>query len=808
MDQTAQNQNQIPVIQTPKNKVGIEQIAYFILGGLALLLPFFLIPSRFVGVGLSKGLLISLGAVFALAFFIISTIKSGQIEVPKNLMFLSAFLIPVSFLLSAVFNGAEQVSFLGYVFETGTVSSIFFGFLILFLASQTFRNKERIFYSYLGVFLSFGIVALYHLIRFLFGPEVLSFGFLNTTVSNLIGSWNDLSIYFGAVAILSLVTLEMVVLNKIFKILISSVFGLSLVFLAIVNFSTMWFVLGIFSLIFFLYVISFDHFSLSKELGQSLETSVQATANRKISYKALAVLIISVLFIFAGGPISDRISSALNIANVEVRPSWESTFQITGKVLKENPIFGSGPNNFTSEWLMNKPDGINETIFWNTDFSYGTGLLPTFMATTGALGILAWIFFLVMILYSGIRAMFKQTEDLFSRYLVVSSFLLTVFFWLSAILYVPGIANFGLAFFFTGLFLASLYRENFLQRKTFSLATNPKISFVSVLVLIVLLIGTVVLGYFVGQKSLSFVYFQKSLVALNEEQNLDRAENYMVKAVQLGGLDIYYRGLSELGLVRINTILNREGATFDAVRDEFQATLAASIENARLSTTINPGNYQNWISLARVYAELVPAPFSIPGAYENAKSAYEEALKLNPHNPAIHLLLARLEISNNNLTAAREYAQKSIEEKQNYADGHFVISQIEVSEGNLDPAISSLETTLILSPGNPGLFFQLGILKYNKQDFLGAIDALIGAVQLVPDYANAKYFLGLSLSRVGETALAIEQFEGIEATNPDNQEVKIILENLRAGRDPFANIQPPLDNRPEQRPTLPIEEGN
>lgn len=801
MDQTVQN-------QTTVKKISIEQVAYFILGGLALLLPFFLIPSRFVGLGLSKGLLISLGSVFALAFFIISVIKNGQIEVPKNLMFLSAFLIPIAFLLSAIFNGATQASFLGYVFEIGTVSSVFFGFLLLFLASQMFRNKERIFYSYLGVFLSFGIVALYHIIRFLFGPEVLSFGFLNNQVSNLVGSWNDLSIFFGAVAILSLITLEMVVLNKVFKTLITSVFALSLVFLAIVNFSTMWFVLGIFSLVFFLYIISFDHFSPSKELGQGLEAGAQTTANRKISYKALAILIISVLFIFAGNSISDRISTALNIVNVEVRPSWSSTLEITGKVLKENPVFGSGPNNFTNEWLLNKPVGINDTLFWNTDFSYGTGLLPTFMATTGALGILAWLFFLGMILYTGIRAIFRPTEDLFSRYLIVSSFLLTAFFWVTSMVYVPGIANFGLAFFFTGLFLASLYRENLLQKKTFSLATNPKISFVSVLVLIVLLIGTVVLGYLVGQKSISFVYFQKSLSALNEEQNLDRAENFMVKAVQLGGLDIYYRGLSELGLVRINNILNREGATFESVRDEFQATLAGSIENARISTTINPKNYQNWISLARVYAELVPPPFSIPGAYESAKSAYEEALKFNPHNPAIYLLLSRLEISNNNLTSARDYAQKSVEEKPNYADGHFVISQIEVAEGNIDPAISSLETTLILSPGNPGLFFQLGILKYNKQDFLGAIDALARAVQLVPDYANAKYFLGLSLNRVGETALAIEQFEGIESTNPDNAEVKVILGNLRAGREPFANIQPPLDNRPEQRPSLPIEEGS
>src|SRR5690606_42073919 len=74
-------------------------------------------------------------------------------------------------------------------------------------------------------------------------------------------------------------------------------------------------------------------------------------------------------------------------------------------------------------------------------------------------------------------------------------------------------------------------------------------------------------------------------------------------------------------------------------------------------------------------------------------------------------------------------------------------------------------STLLLSPNDPGLFFQLGLLKYNSDDFLGAARAFGQAVTLVPEYANAKYFLGLSLARLGETDLAIAQFRSEEHTS-------------------------------------------
>ena len=69
-------------------------------------------------------------------------------------------------------------------------------------------------------------------------------------------------------------------------------------------------------------------------------------------------------------------------------------------------------------------------------------------------------------------------------------------------------------------------------------------------------------------------------------------------------------------------------------------------------------------------------------------------------------------------------------------------------------------------------------------------------------------FLGLSYVRMGRNADAIAQFIELAKTNPDNKEVSFILENLKQGKSPFADVKPPIDNKPEKRKTLPVVEKN
>ena len=193
---------------------------------------------------------------------------------------------------------------------------------------------------------------------------------------------------------------------------------------------------------------------------------------------------------------------------------------------------------------------------------------------------------------------------------------------------------------------------------------------------------------------------------------------------------------------------------------------------------------------------------SIDGAYSQADEAYSKAIELNPHHPEVYLLKARLELANQNTGKAKEYIVLSLAEKQDYAAAIFLQSQIESSEGNIKAAIASAEKVSLLAPNDTGVFFQLGLLKYNDREWKGAVAALERAVALNQTYANARYFLGLSYHRLGEWDKAVSQFEEISKTNPDNNEVSQILSNLKARKSPFSGIE----TEPEKRTSLPIEE--
>ena len=131
---------------------------------------------------------------------------------------------------------------------------------------------------------------------------------------------------------------------------------------------------------------------------------------------------------------------------------------------------------------------------------------------------------------------------------------------------------------------------------------------------------------------------------------------------------------------------------------------------------------------------------------------------------------------------AKLLISQSLELKSNYTEAIFLLSQIQADEGNIEQAIESTDIAAILEPSNIGVFFQLGVLKYQNEDFVGALRAFERAVELNDFYSNARYFKGLSHDQLGQTELALIEFERVLELNPANQEVVDIIANLKAGR--------------------------
>ena len=190
-------------------------------------------------------------------------------------------------------------------------------------------------------------------------------------------------------------------------------------------------------------------------------------------------------------------------------------------------------------------------------------------------------------------------------------------------------------------------------------------------------------------------------------------------------------------------------------------------------------------------------------ADEAALNSYAEAFKVSPLDPSPFIASARVAMQIIKPMTLENTFRGALNIKPDFADALFVLSQIEAQAGNLKEAILRTEQAAAVSTNSPGIFFQLGLLQYQNNSFNAARTAFERAVGLNNNYANARYFLGLIYDKQGLKEKAIEQFAQIAKTNPDNEEVRTILSNLKNGRSALAEISPPA---PEKREEPPIPE--
>ncbi|GMQ95504.1 MAG: hypothetical protein BMS9Abin13_621 [Patescibacteria group bacterium] len=775
-------------------RLNLNSVSLLILLFIAFLIPLFFLPIFNISTNVSKGVLLSTVVTIVFFLWLIARLKDGRFVLPKSLVLGALGVVSIVFLISSIFSEAPAVSLVGLGFEIGTFSSILIFSLLTFLSAIFFQSKKSIFSLYGVLFLSALVVFLFQVLRFVF----LSFGlplsgvFSNLPL-NLVGKWTDLAVFFGLTLVLSLVTLDLVELNKKTRRILYGILVISLLMLAAVNFALSWFIVGIFSLIIFVYALSFGK-------GGGGNTP----SERKIPIASFSVLLVSLFFILASGLVSGFIFSLLNISPETLHPSWTQTFEVAKGALTENPVLGSGPNRFASQWLLFKPEGINNSTIWNIDFSAGAGLIPSFVVTTGALGLLAWLLFFAVFLYRGFMSVFSVRLVPIQHYILLSSFLSATYLWAFTVLYVPNIAIITLAFLMTGVFVAALAEGKLIKNYNFSFLEDPRVSFVSVLVLILLIMSSAAGGYFLFQKFFSVGYFQRSIVAFNVEGNLDKAERSMISALRLDRNDLYYRNFADMNIARLREVMSRSGVSEETTKAQFRSIAEIAVQNALLAVEEDNTNYLNFVSLARVYEFLIPFGAS-EELYENAKQSYEKALSLNPRSPALRLSQARLEVARGDSAEAKNYIAQALNDKNNYTEAIFLLSQIQADEGDLDEAIVSATYASSISPNDIGVFFQLGYLKYQDKDYRGAIFALGRAIELNPNFANAKYFLGLSYAKMGDRDKAIRQFEDILILNPGHEGVRQILKNLRAGRSALAGASPKV-LVPKDIDSLSIEE--
>ncbi len=550
---------------------------------------------------------------------------------------------------------------------------------------------------------------------------------------------------------------------------------MSAVFLGIANFFDVWVVVCIACIL-----------ALGVELWAARTRSGRFSFLWKRDGVWASVVVLGLFMMIFGSFINKVLPSRIQVANVDVRPSWQGTMQVGGAALNQptSLIFGVGPNTFGREWGLYKPASVNQTVFWNTDFNAGIGSIPTSFVTTGILGILAWIIFVAIVLWIAARALIKRAQDVADVGNAAAFGLGTGYLIAFYIFYVPGPALSMLVFLTIGLLVAFSVHARLTKPFYLSLRRDAwqGIAASAALALFCLVIVLALLG--VSRVLVAEILLNRSVVVYNATKDTRAASALITDALLINPSNTRaHRIAVQLGLVELQQLISRADPTNEMVRAQLQTTLQATIQHGLDAVAINGNDYQNWLELAGLYQQL--AGVQVAGAYESARGAYQRARLQNPSSPLPLFQLARLELLENHKEEALKDLAAAAQLKPDFAAAYYLASQIYGSNGDLKNAHSSASLAVQYAPQDPLAWYNIGSIAYAEKDYVTAIPALEKALALEPNYANAEYVLGLSYFEAGRPQDSLRVFEALAALEPNRQVVQDAITNLRENKPPI-----------------------
>lgn len=748
-----------------------DRLGSMILLAVLVLSPIFFVPFLGLGVEVGKTYFIGLGLLIVVVAWIVARMTQGTIVIPKSPIVTFALLIPVAFLFAAFFSPAWRVSLGGLSLGVGSVVGITL-LVLSFIGSALYLNSERKIVTLVkGLVIATGVLSLFQIVYLFVGARYLNLGTFYSSVSNLVGKWNDLAIWYGLIVIVLMLAFQFMTLSRRVKIFSGIIGGFSLLFLIAINFTVVWAAVGFIALLVFMYAI------MVLRGGEE--------GAYRFPVVPFVVLILSLFFFLASPFVGNFMTQRVGLSQAEIRPSFGSMGHVITETLKQHPFVGVGPERFANAWYESQPKSIIMSRFWNADFGAGSGFLPTIIVTTGLVGSLALIVFLVLFMIAGGMHIARKGGDIKTHLYLVSSFLAALYLWIMAIVYNPGVVALLFAFVSSGIFLGILNASGRMPSRQINFLKDPRHSFFSISLLVILLLGSLFTLFTGGEKFVSLTLYARAQ-SLAAKGTITDASTTLAKAVALYPADMYHRANTTLSLSGLSKLLSNTALSKDIVKSEFQNIFGSAETSARQALAFDGTNPSNWINLASLYQNVIP--LQITGAYDNAKAALEQATKFSPQNPDIDLLKARLEVANKNNAEAEKIVKAALARKPNYIDGIFFLAELEVASGDSATAISQLEQVALADPRNASVYLQLGVYKYDTNDFSGAVSALERSITLDPTVLNTHYLLGLSYAKIGKTDEAKQIFTAIARALPENKTVAKIVENLNAGVDPLAGL--------------------
>ena len=754
------------------------------------------IPAAWFPFQLAK---VALFAVFLALAAILYVAGGGMREFlrgPGVWLTLAVLLLPLAYFISTLSSIDGSVAWSGYAIEWDTMLFAVLAAGAFMFSSMFFRTQRTARLLYTVSFWAIVAAVAFQCAAIMFGPSIPGGTFADRSV-NLVGKWNDLGLLASLLGLFVLVELELRRPSNLGRVGAIALGVIIVALLGFVNFSLAWMlvlagsvVVGIFSFI-----------SRRAEEGEEPRTLMS-----RMPWAAVAGAVLAIIFMVWGPLFNTGLTSVFPVSSLEVRPSYQSTQEVIAAGQQgsfSRTLVGLGPNTFGQVWLAHKPAEVNQSAFWNLDFNVGFSTLSTALGTVGFLGTLAWILPFILVIAAMMRLMRVSVLNREDRALGVALAGGSLLLLAAMVFYVPSQNLILLALVLAGAAFGFLWRQG--RSGASEEAPASRALQLGAMVLgAILVVALLWVSVKVTQRALAEASAGKAAVAL-QAGNIDQALTLANKAVARESTGDTLRMQINAGGSKLSSLAQATEGDQQALQQQFQTTLQATLQAGQAAVALNPKDYRPYFLLAQVYDLL--ARLKIEGAYEQATAAYLGGLERNPRNPAINLALSRLAATAGDAANTEKYLRDSLTQKQNYTDAILFLVQLNVANNDLNAAVQAAQAAVQSAPGVAPIWFQLGLLYYAGGATKEAIPPLEQAIKLQSDYANAKYFLGLSYYIQNRQVEALQLFQDLQRTNPDNTEVSGIIANMQAGKPALESVaSSTAQTNVQTRPNAPIEQ--
>lgn len=442
-----------------------------------------------------------------------------------------------------------------------------------------------------------------------------------------------------------------------------------------------------------------------------------------------ALVAIQVLVVVAtalvGKIVSDRLRSPANLALLAIvlvglvihlwairpngpapviLPSLSASWSVMLDSIRSprSALIGTGPSSYINNYRIYKPQYVNGTNQWSTNFAAAFNTPLTLISTVGIVGFLIWSL--------SIYQLIREARFEWKNQLPLSLAILATILWLILLPATPVMIGLQALLFIT-LLSASHNRPKFhltalidkvvLNPMNFDIngMANPKktpalpVYVLSATIFIALLFSV----YAVGRAYYSLVLSRQATIASLKNDALGLYNNQQAAVRVLPYFDSIRRTYAITNLLIASGLSNNQELT-DEQKQQISALLKQAVSEARAAAYLDPNDATNWQVLAQVYQNMIGVA---QDAEQWTTQAYVSAIQTSPSDPQLRLALGGVLLNAKQNEQALSVFQQAVNIKPDFANSHYNVAQAYLALQKLEAAKQEYQAVLaLLEPGS------------------------------------------------------------------------------------------------------------